>query len=290
MQPSVTIVGPGRMGLALGYALVQAEAVRSLTVCGRRPEPPAHPLFTQGLARYVFGMEGPHSDSAAVFLAVPDAVVPEIAHTLAAQGPPPDGCVAFHLSGALPTDVLAPLHARGYAIGSFHPLQAVTHPVTGAERLPGSYVAVTGAPEAVAVARRLTAPLGCPLLTLPAAWKPLCHAATVMASNYLPPLLDIASRMMEQSGVAPEDALAALLTLVRGTLASIEEVGLEAAVTGPVVDGDLETVALHLRAMAPEDRRIYATFGREVARLAGPGLSDDARRELIDRFEKEVSE
>ncbi|HSG07781.1 MAG TPA: hypothetical protein VLA36_05475, partial [Longimicrobiales bacterium] len=86
----ILIVGPGRMGLALGYALVNAEAVRTLTVCGRRPEPPAHPLFVQGLARYVFGLERPENETEAVFLAVPDAVVPEMAHALAGQGQAPE--------------------------------------------------------------------------------------------------------------------------------------------------------------------------------------------------------
>lgn len=281
----VTIVGPGRAGLALGYAMTQAEAVERLTVCGRHPEPPAHPLFTQGAAEYVFGLDRPGLGTEAVFLAVPDAVVPEMAHAVAGHGAPPERCAVFHLSGALSTEVLAPLHARGYAVGSFHPLQAIAHPVTGAERLPGSYVGVTGAPAAVGVARRLAAAIGCRVLMVPETWKPLYHAAAVMASNYLPPLLDAAARMLERAGVPHEEALAALLPLVRGALANVEEVGLEAAVTGPIARGDLETVGLHLRAMEPGDRQLYATLGRELARIAGARLDDDARGELLDRFE-----
>jgi len=284
----ILIVGPGRMGLALGYALVSAEAVERLTVCGRRPEPPAHPLFVQGLARYVFGLVQPEPETEAVFLAVPDAVVPEMAHALAGQGPAPTGCSAFHLSGALSTDVLSPLHARGYAVGSFHPLQAVAHPVTGAERLPGSYVAVTGAPEAVAVARRLAASLGSSILTVPETKRPLYHAAAVMASNFLPPLLDAACRLLERAGIPYDEALPALLPLVRGTLSNIEERGLEASVTGPIPRGDVETVDLHLRALDPHDKQLYAVLGRELVRIAGPLIPEDALKELLERFETEV--
>lgn len=284
----VIIVGPGRAGLALGYAMVQRDAVRELVVCGRRPEPPAHPLFIQGLAEYVFGIASPEPGTEAVFLAVPDGVVPEMAHTLAGHGDAPTGCAAFHLSGVLATDVLAPLHARGYAVGSFHPLQSLAHPVTAAERIPGSYVAVTGAPQAVAVARRLTASLGCRILTVPEAWRPAYHAAAVMASNYLPPLLDAAARLLEQAGVAHEDALPALLPLVRGTLENVAELGVERAVTGPIARGDLETVALHLRALAPEDRRLYALLGRELTRLAGERLEDGTRQAFLDQFEEEL--
>lgn len=284
----VIIVGPGRAGLSLGYALVHADAVRQLVVCGRHPEPPAHPLFTQGLAEYVFGIATPEPGTEAVFLAVPDGVVPELAHTLAGHGDAPVGCAAFHLSGVLSTDVLAPLHARGYAVGSFHPLQSLAHPVTAAERIPGSWVAVTGSPQAVSVARRLTSSLGCRVLTVPEAWRPVYHAAAVMASNFLPPLLDAAARLLEQAGVAHEDALPALLPLVRGTLDNVEELGVERAVTGPVARGDMETVELHLRALAPEDRRLYALLGRELTRLAGDKLDQDTRRAFLERFEEEL--
>jgi predicted short-subunit dehydrogenase-like oxidoreductase (DUF2520 family) len=285
--PHVLIVGPGRAGLALGYALLQAEAVEALTVCGRRPEPPAHPLFIQGLAEYVFGLAPPGPRTGAVLLAVPDGVVPEMAHALAGQGNAPEGCAAFHLSGALSTDVLAPLHARGYAVGSLHPLQAIANPVTGAERLPGSYFAVTGTPQAVAVARRLAGALGSPLLTVPETRRPLYHAAAVMASNFLPPLMDSACRMLERAGIPYDEALPALLPLVRGTLDNIEEMGVDASVTGPVLRGDLETLGLHLRALDPSDRRLYAVLGLELARLASERVPEEALREILERFERE---
>jgi len=285
---SAAIVGPGRAGLALGYALMESDAVESLTICGRRPEPPAHPLFAQGLASYCFGLERPRPDTGAIFLAVPDEVVPEMAHALAGHGPAPEGCAAFHLSGALSTEVLAPLHAQGYAIGSFHPLQAIAHPVTGAERIPGSYLAVTGAPEAIAVARRLAAALDSPILTVPETRRPLVHAAAVTAANFLPPLLDAATRMLERSGVPAEDALPALLPLVRGALANIEEGGLAAAVTGPVPRGDVETVAMHLRAVDRADRELYAILGRALVGLSAGRLDEDRRREMMEIFENEI--
>lgn len=283
------IVGPGRAGLAVGYALAQSDAVDRLTVCGRRPEPPAHPLFVQGLARYVFGLPEPDADTQAIFLAVPDGAVPEMAHAVAARGPSQGNGAAFHLSGALSTEVLAPLHAAGYAVGSFHPLQALAHPVTGAERLPGSWIAVTGEPQAVAVGRRLAAAMGCSVLTVAESRRPLYHAAAVMASNFLPPLLDAATRMLERAGLAPEEAFAALLPLVRGTLDNIEERGLAPAITGPIPRGDTETVGLHLRAMDPEDRRLYAFLGLALARMAGEELDEDTRRVFLERFTEETS-
>ncbi len=285
----VIIVGPGRAGLSLGYAMVQQDAVGELLVCGRRPEPPAHPLFTQGLAEYVFGVATPERGTEAVFLAVPDGALPEFARTLAGQGEAPPRCSVFHLSGALGTDLLAPLHARGYEVGTFHPLQSLAHPVTAAERIPGSWVALTGSPTALSVARRIASLLGCRTLEVPEGRRPLYHAAAVMASNYLPPLLDAAARLLEQAGVPHEDALPALLPLVQGTLRNIEELGLEKAVTGPVARGDTETVNLHLRALEPEDRRLYALLGRELTRLAADVLPPETYEALSERFDEELT-
>lgn len=284
----VLVVGPGRAGMALAYALVQAEAVEALTVCGRRPEPPGHPLFTQGLAEYVFGLVRPGPRTAAVFLAVPDSVVPEMAHRVAGLGPAPEGCAAFHMSGALSTEVLAPLHARGYAVGSFHPLQAIAQALTGAERLPGSWVAVTGGASAAAVARRLTAFLGCPVLAVAESRRPLYHAAAVLVSNSIPPLVGAAHRLLQEAGIPGDDALAALLPLVRGAVENVAERGVEGAVTGPVARGDMETVDLNLRALEPRDRRLYAVLGLELLRLGLDGLSEEARRELTQRLNSEV--
>ena len=282
------IVGPGKMGLALGYALLQTEAVSDLTVCGRRAEPPTHPIFTQGIARYVFGLEPPSPTTSAVFLALPDAAVPEMAQALGALGSAPDGAAAFHLSGSMSTEVLAPLYAAGYAVGAFHPLLVVAHPVTAAERLPGSFIAVTGSPAASAVARALAGAIGARTLAVPETWKPIYHAATVIAADLIPTLLDAACRMLERSGVSHEEALPALLPLVKGALANIEESGIERALGGPIAAGDVETVALHLRALDGDERRLYAMLGREVARLVDERLDNETRAALIESFDREL--
>jgi len=287
MSERLFFVGPGRAGLALGYALWQTEMVDSLTYCGRQPEPPAHPLFIQGKARYVFGLEAPERDTTAVFLSVPDQILPEISMVLAAHGRAPPGCVAFHLSGALGTDPLAPLVERGYGVGTLHPLQTLADPVRGAELLPGSYFAISGEPAALATGRRLLHHLGCPTLSVPVARRPLYHAAAVFASNFIAGLVGAAGRMMSQAGVEEEEALQALIPLARGTLDNLERLGPGRALTGPVARGDLETVRLHMRTLEPRERRLYAAIGREILDLAREGgLEEEVLEELQQLFEE----
>lgn len=282
---SVAIVGPGRMGLTLAQGLWDSGVVGEVTVYGRHPEPPGHPLFAQGRAEYVYGAAPLDGRSAALILAVPDATIPEVAQAFASQGPAPEGCAAFHLSGALPTDVLEPLHHAGYAVGTLHPLIAVTHPLTGADRLPGASLALTGGPSATRVARGLADALRMSLIEVPAGRRALYHASVVMASTTILPILDRCARLLVRAGVDPDDAVAALLPLVRSTVASVEERGTADSLRGPVARGDVETVSLHLRALDPEDQRFYALVGSELVRLS-EGLDPDTRGELTDLFDR----
>ena len=67
---SVAIVGPGRMGLTLAQGLWDSGVVGSITVYGRHPDPPGHPLFAQGSAEYVYGAAPLDGRTAALILAV----------------------------------------------------------------------------------------------------------------------------------------------------------------------------------------------------------------------------
>jgi predicted short-subunit dehydrogenase-like oxidoreductase (DUF2520 family) len=287
VRERVVIVGPGRVGLALGYALAQADELDDLVYFGRRPEPPGHPVFTHGLARYVYGLERPREGTSAVFLAVPDDRIPEMAEMLARQGPAPEGCPAFHCSGALSSDALSPLHQRGYQVGSFHPLLSIAHSLEGPERFKGAAVAISGEPEALVAGRRLSFALGARTITIPMNRRPVYHAAGVFASNYLLVLLEVARRLLVQAGAPEDEAVEVLLPLVRGMLDNLGSLGSRGALTGPVARGDVETVQLHLRVLEPRDRALYRALGREALELARDGLGPEAAGALEHLFQPE---
>ena len=207
---------------------------------------------------------------------------------LAAQGEAPGGCVAFHLSGALGADPLAPLVARGYSAGTLHPLQTLADPVLGARQLQGIYFALSGDPNAMATGRRLIHHLGGDSMSVPVSRRPLYHAAAVFASNYLAGLMNAASRLMVQAGLPEEDALGAILPLARGSLENLERMGPVQALTGPISRGDLETIRLHLRTLEPRERALYAALGLELLNLAMAGeLGEDEREEIRELLESE---
>lgn len=280
MGDRLVIVGPGRMGLALGGALMASGHLDGLVYHGRRLEPPPHPIFDAG-AEYRSGPRALPEGTTVLILGVPDDRIGQVANEVALAGPAPKGCAALHLSGALSTDSLAPLHAVGYTVGSLHPLQAVADPWSSAERLVGAAYAVAGEPGAVAAARRLAGALQGHVLVVPSVLRPLYHAAAAAASNYLVALVTFATRLLVAASVPEEETLPALLPLIRGTLDNLEQLGPSAALTGPIARGDADTVRLHLARLSGEERVLYCALGREALRLArASGLAEERALEL----------
>lgn len=282
---SVAIVGPGRMGLALAHALQRSGQLTEVTVYGRRPEAPMHPVFEEVETRYVFGLEPLRGDCMTVFLAVPDDMVPEIAHQVAAQGPAPGGCAAFHLSGALPTDVLAPLHAAGYQVGAFQPWIVAGHSATAADRLRGACIGVTASPEATRKAHDLASVMGARVMTIPANRRAVADAAVVMVAAFLPTLLDAASSLLERAGVDADETLPALVPLVRSVLDEVEATGVADTLGSVLGRSDAEAIGVHLRSLEEDERQLYEWVGREAVRLAGAALDPGDRGVLAAHFE-----
>ncbi len=291
MSERVAVIGTGRVGLALGAALHRSGATDRIVFFGRSLEPPPHPVFDLSPSTDDPAAEAPieyrlwpaplPAGTTVALLAVPDTTLAEVAHDLAMTGPAPGGCAALHHAGALTADVLAPLHAAGYAVGSMHPLQAIADPWLATDRLAGITYALAGEPAAIAAGRRLADALDGYTILVPPNMRPLYHSAAVLASNGLVAVLAAAVRLFGQAGITEGDAVQALVPLVRGTLDNLQNLGVRGALTGPVVRGDVDTVRLHLARLSPDDRTLYCALGMELLRLArAAGLDERRAREM----------
>lgn len=210
-QPRVAIIGAGRLGTALAAALRQAR-VEVDGPFGRDIDPTAADV---------------------VLLCVPDAAVRGVAERL-----PPDALIG-HCSGALTLDVLAPHEAL-----SIHPLMTVT--ARGAEFRGAACAIAASSERARGVAMALAHAVGMHPIAVPDADRALYHAAASLASNYLVALEGAAERLASRVGVDRAD----LAPLVRAALENWLAQGAAGALTGPVVRGDVETVARQRAAVA----------------------------------------
>jgi len=272
MPEPMAIAGAGRMGQALGR-LLRERGESIAAVASRSPERAAEAAaFIGGGAKAATYAEiAQHA--AHTLIAVPDDAIAPVAGMLAEAGM---RCgTALHTSGAYGPEALAALAEAGVACGTLHPLQTVASPQEGARVLPGVAFAIDGAPAAIAWAERLVAVLGGMPLHVPAASRPLYHAAAVMASNYPMALIFAAVMPMEEAGVGESIARRALEPLARTSLENAFRLGPVAALTGPIARGDADTVRTHLAALAAAPatvERLYRALGLatlEIARRRG---------------------
>jgi len=251
----IAFVGCGAAGRPLGVAWRRAGHEIGAVHTRRHTSAAVH----------VLGAGTPDGDlreSDVVVFATPDDALEAAArnHPLRAEQ------TALHLSGAHPSGILAPTGAR---CASLHPLCAFADLETALRGLPGTFFFVEGEhPEAVAVAGRLATDLGGKVARISTKGKTLYHAAAAIASNYTVTLLAIARDLFIEAGVEEQQALEALLGLVRGSLDNVERVGIPAGLTGPAARGDADLVARHLRVLPHQLQQIYLALLRQTIPIA----------------------
>jgi predicted short-subunit dehydrogenase-like oxidoreductase (DUF2520 family) len=168
-----------------------------------------------------------------------------------------------------------------------HPLQSFAG---ATDSLQGVYCCIEGDAEATARLVDLAESLGMVPMTLQPEAKELYHAAAVMACNYLVALEDVACELMEAAGLDADQALKALLPLIRGTVDNLQDEGLPNALTGPIARGDSAVVRRHLEAIqarAPDLLALYQALGRRALRLArrSGDISPEAADDLQDALQ-----
>jgi predicted short-subunit dehydrogenase-like oxidoreductase (DUF2520 family) len=279
MENSLSIIGTGRVGRALGRRL--RELGWRIGAVITRSEASA-----RRAVRFI-GAGKPHAQmtrqivsSRVILIAAPDdetaGVAKELAHI---GGEELRGKVVLHTSGALNARVLDSVKACGAAVGSMHPLQSfsgVAVPV-----LEARVFAVEGDTQAVRAARQIARSLGGWPVQIPSGKKILYHAAATMAASNVLAIEEAATQLLISVGMKRGQATRALLTLTRQVLENMEQLGPRAAWTGPLSRGDFNVVQAHLEALR-ESPVEFALAHEALNRLAARLLSQDAAGMLAE--------
>lgn len=274
----ITLVGPGRAGMAV--ALAAREAGHAISgVLGASTTATESAAAAVGATPLLAGESLGSGDL--LVIAVRDSQIQEVADVIAPTAGGFGGAV--HLSGLAPVDSLAAIEGAGLPIGSFHPLQTLPTPEAGAARLAGAWIGVTANEPLRSVLHSLGASLGARPFDLQDDAKALYHAAAAAAANFPLATLTMAHDLFRSAGVPFEAAR----PLVEAVVANAFELGPRAALTGPVARGDAATVAAQLRAVRDGESDWlgpFEVFVEVLARLVGRGVEFS---ELIDAIEEE---
>jgi len=307
MRPSLSIIGAGRVGTALGLALRGANYRVEVVVTNHRGSarraatligPPTVGLAEAQLDGLSRSQVASFNRASLIIISTPDDSIAPLAKRLATvfrfksiglarreKSTPP---VALHTSGALSSEVLKPLRKLGFAIGSLHPLLSISDAKSGADLLSRAFFSVEGDAPAVRVARSIVHNLGGRTFGIPADAKALYHAAALTASPNIIALFDIALEMLSSCGLSRRRAQQVLLPLVESTLANLKLRDPKRALTGPFKRGDAATIRKHIVAMRSANLHdalaAYALLGRRSLAMAKSQKSDRSGHLAIARI------
>ncbi len=276
-------IGAGKVGTTLARAW-QGAGYTIEVVYSRTPAN-AHQLANTVGARVERTSAAVVQAADLTFLTVPDDMIELLAgHIASVSDDLTDKCVV-HTSGAHTLNILSPLAKCGAVVGSLHPALPFADVDAALNALPGTTFAVEADDEQLrSTLSALVTDIGGRSLTVPTDHKALYHAALVIASNYTVTLYNMAETLLSRFSDDPEVARVALNRLVQATVVNLEQQGTPGALTGPLVRGDVRTIAAHLQALDGFDAdytEVYRLLARQSYRMLEQRGTSTSRIELL---------
>jgi predicted short-subunit dehydrogenase-like oxidoreductase (DUF2520 family) len=261
----IGFIGAGTVGTALAV-LLSRQGYWVVAVASRSRVP------AERLAKAINGCRVMTSQEVAnaadlIFITTPDDAIGSVV----SQVKWPSGCRVVHCSGADSTAILEPARKSGAMVGGLHPLQTFASVKQAIENIPGSTFALEAEEPLLTTLKDMATALGGRWIELKAADKVAYHAAAVFASNYLVTLVKMSTDLWQTFAIPTNQAVQALLPLMRGTLHNIETIGIPQCLTGPIARGDTGTVNKHLKTLrekAPALLFPYKELGLQTIPIA----------------------
>jgi predicted short-subunit dehydrogenase-like oxidoreductase (DUF2520 family) len=179
-----------------------------------------------------------------LLLTVPDDMLPNVVRVLADSGSLREGQYVVHTSGRHGLAVLAPAAQVGARVIALHPAMTFTGTAVDLERLDGCVFGLTAGPAERELAEQLVTELGGRTTWVPEEMRTLYHAGLAHGANHLVTLVSEAMDLLAAAG--SDDPAGTLRPLLQAALDNALAHG-DAALTGPFVSGDVQTVAAHRR-------------------------------------------
>lgn len=270
MPLRLAIVGPGRVGQAFGRRFHES-GVDLLGYVGRTRASAEHACAFAGAGQPLEFRDLPRAH--VVVFAVGDPQLPAAVETAVAAVAQRPCSLWIHTSARYSLEALLPLAGKGVRIGVLHPVMPFASAASAVAEMAGKPATLISDPRArhllLVLCRRLSL---VPVWAHPGGERALYHAACVLAANGLTALRRAVDEVfLASNSLSSTDAAAVADALMRAALDSCARRGPVAALSGPVVRGDADTLRVHRRALsvsAPELDRLYCELMRAALPMA----------------------
>ena len=194
--------------------------------------------------------------------------------------------IVCHLSGSLSSDIFDGIAAKSSFGYSVHPMFAFSGKDGYFEGVEKACFTLEGAKEKLGEVREIFMRTGNRIFVIDKSKKALYHASNVMVSNLVTALLSIGTEAFGRCGVSGEEALEAMLPLIKRNIENIAEKGLPGSLTGPAERNDTDTIMKHLDILEEEERLIYSLLTKRLAELSRVKHPERDNSELLELLKK----
>jgi len=257
-QPSIAIVGPGRLGSALAKHLYSTGYNVSEIVCRDRQSLSRARALARTVRAQATSPQMAILDADITWFCVPDSQIESVSIALSRHKW--KGKIGLHSSGVLTSDVLVPLRKAGASVASVHPLMTfIRGSVPNLSDVP---FAIEGDSDAVRTATQVVRRLGARPVAIRKQDKPAYYLFATMICPLLISLLAASEQAAKLAAISPGEARRRMLPILRQTISNYQKIGAAAAFTGPFVRGDVDTLRMHLKALAHSSglRSVYTAL------------------------------
>ncbi|MBO6524522.1 MAG: DUF2520 domain-containing protein [Balneolaceae bacterium] len=250
--PTVSIIGPGRLGSALKSAFLKAGY-------------DVNHVYERGDTFSGF--------ADLILVTTPDSEVRKVSSKIASSGQELNGKVFIHCSGAFASSILQELKDRGARTACFHPLMSVSPETVSFKNI---YFDIEGDESVLPLLEEMAKNIGAKSIRVSPKEKELLHVSAVMASNYMVTLADLSLRISVSANIPERTLMDAFLPLMRSSLENLERLNPTEALTGPIARGDIQTIQKHVKLLQnnPEMLEMYKKLGLLTLELISSDLKD----------------
>lgn len=282
-QMQFNIIGAGKLGKTIAHSFTTASLGILQGICNKNSDSAQKAVDVLGVGTaYAHISDLPKAEL--TFITTPDDTVGLVAETLAKSNHF-KGRIVVHCSGVLSSEVLHALKEQGAFVASIHFPKVFRGDVLISSAFDAVDCVMEGDEEALKWLASAFIKLKAQVIRIKPTDKALYHAACVFAANYLVTLAQTAKQLMLEAGFTSDISKSILQKLMQGSLENIASNA--SPLTGPLSRFDIETLALHLKALEnnPSLKELYQALG--IATLPITTLNTSQKDTVLKLFSAE---
>lgn len=282
-KSTILIIGGGRAGSSLAYHFLKNQ-IKIISLVEKNPQRIQY-LENELHWEFIRHYPNPHdfNEAGIILLAVQDDHIKSTVKHLASFPDVWADKIVLHLSGALPSTLLHPLHTRGAYTGSLHPIFSFASNPRDNLNFKNCWFTLESNHINPRDLEKMLAIKINQILPVDKEQKKAVHIASVFYANFFIALADMSHEILTKTKISSSANLALIKPLILSTIENLTKGGVADALTGPLSRGDLDTLKHHLYYLDknhPDLKEVYQLLGRRLALLSK--MSKKEKQDIID--------